>query len=175
MRNTMKKKPIYMYVLLVLSSIGTMLTFQSFFGESKVTLTDEMAAALNLTTALEKKEYVLFLENLIPDLRGPVAWLLLSLLIGALMVVAYFLLGKEDLIKASYAYFGQIGAFVLISLHTLWAYRSNTSVFTSEKLRTLFLGSSMLTFLFSVVVALVFVAIIYFKLRSYRASREGKE
>lgn len=51
----MKKKPIYMYVLLVLSSIGTMLTFQSFFGESKVTLTDEMAAALNLTTALEKK------------------------------------------------------------------------------------------------------------------------
>lgn len=55
MRNTMKKKPIYMYILLVLSTIGTMLTFQSFFGESKVTLTDEMAATLNLTTALEKK------------------------------------------------------------------------------------------------------------------------
>ena len=51
----MKKNPIYMYVLLALSAMGTLLTAQSFFGLAKVELTDEMAASLNLTTALERE------------------------------------------------------------------------------------------------------------------------
>ena len=45
----MKKNPIYMYVLLALSTMGTLLTAQSFFGLAKVEVTDEMAASLNLT------------------------------------------------------------------------------------------------------------------------------
>ena len=45
----MKKNPIYMYVLLALSAMGTLLTAQSFFGLAKVELTDEMAASLNLS------------------------------------------------------------------------------------------------------------------------------
>ena len=110
----MKKNPIYMYVLLALSAMGTLLTAQSFFGLAKVELTDEMAASLNLTTALEREEYKAFLEKLIVALRGPIAWLLLSLLIGGLIAVAYFFLSKKDIVKATYAYMGQIGAFVLM-------------------------------------------------------------
>ena len=97
----MKKNPIYMYVLLALSTMGTLLTAQSFFGLAKVEVTDEMAASLNLTTALEREEYKAFLEKLIVALRGPIAWLLISLLIGGLIAVGYFFLSKKDIVKAT--------------------------------------------------------------------------
>ena len=155
----MKKNPIYMYVLLALSAMGTLLTAQSFFGLAKVELTDEMAASLNLTTALEREEYKAFLEKLIVALRGPIAWLLLSLLIGGLIAVGYFFLSKKDIVKATYAYMGQISAFVLMSLHNFLSYRSSMSVITSDKLRTLLQASSLYALVLSVVVALVYLGI----------------
>ena len=152
----MKKNPIYMYVLLALSAMGTLLTAQSFFGLAKVELTDEMAASLNLTTALEREEYK--------------AWLLLSLLIGGLIAVAYFFLSKKDIVKATYAYMGQIGAFVLMSLHNFLSYRSSMSVITSDKLRTLLQASSLYALVLSVVVALVYLGILLYKLKNRPAS-----
>lgn len=166
----MKKNPIYMYVLLALSAMGTLLTAQSFFGLAKVELTDEMAASLNLTTALEREEYKVFLEKLIVALRGPIAWLLLSLLIGGLIAVGYFFLSKKDIVKATYAYMGQIGAFVLMSLHNFLSYRSSMSVITSDKLRTLLQASSLYALVLSVVVALVYLGILLYKLKNRPAS-----
>lgn len=162
----MKKNPIYMYVLLALSAMGTLLTAQSFFGLAKVELTDEMAASLNLTTALEREEYKAFLEKLIVALRGPIAWLLLSLLIGGLIAVGYFFLSKKDIVKATYAYMGQISAFVLMSLHNFLSYRSSMSVITSDKLRTLLQASSLYALVLSVVVALVYLGILLYKLKN---------
>ncbi|MCE3591969.1 ABC transporter permease [Streptococcus sp. XMC] len=166
----MKKNPIYMYVLLALSAMGTLLTAQSFFGLAKVELTDEMAASLNLATALEREEYKAFLEKLIVALRGPIAWLLLSLLIGGLIAVGYFFLSKKDIVKATYAYMGQIGAFVLMSLHNFLSYRSSMSVITSDKLRTLLQASSLYALVLSVVVALVYLGILLYKLKNRPAS-----
>lgn len=166
----MKKNPIYMYVLLALSAMGTFLTAQSFFGLAKVELTDEMATSLNLTTALEREEYKAFLEKLIVALRGPIAWLLISLLIGGLIAVGYFFLSKKDIVKATYAYIGQIGAFLLISLHNFWSYRSSMSVITSDKLRTLLQASSLYALVLSVVVALVYLGILLYKLKNRPAS-----
>ncbi|MCG5642258.1 ABC transporter permease [Streptococcus xiaochunlingii] len=166
----MKKNPIYMYVLLALSAMGTLLTAQSFFGLAKVELTDEMAASLNLTTALEREEYKAFLEKLIVALRGPIAWLLLSLLIGGLIAVGYFFLSKKDIVKATYAYMGQISAFVLMSLHNFLSYRSSMSVITSDKLRTLLQASSLYALVLSVVVALVYLGILLYKLKNRPAS-----
>lgn len=166
----MKKNPIYMYVLLALSAMGTVLTAQSFFGLAKVELTDEMAASLNLTTALEREEYKAFLEKLIVALRGPIAWLLLSLLIGGLIAVGYFFLSKKDIVKATYAYMGQISAFVLMSLHNFLSYRSSMSVITSDKLRTLLQASSLYALVLSVVVALVYLGILLYKLKNRPAS-----
>lgn len=166
----MKKNPIYMYVLLALSAMGTLLTAQSFFGLAKVELTDEMAASLNLTTALEREEYKAFLEKLIVALRGPIAWLLLSLLIGGLIAVGYFFLSKKDIVKATYTYMGQISAFVLMSLHNFLSYRSSMSVITSDKLRTLLQASSLYALVLSVVVALVYLGILLYKLKNRPAS-----
>lgn len=166
----MKKNPIYMYVLLALSAMGTLLTAQSFFGLAKVELTDEMAASLNLTTALEREEYKAFLEKLIVALRGPIAWLLLSLLIGGLIAVGYFFLSKKDIVKATYAYMGQISAFVLMSLHNFLSYRSSMSVITSDKLRTLLQASSLYALVLSVAVALVYLGILLYKLKNRPAS-----
>lgn len=166
----MKKNPIYMYVLLALSAMGTLLTAQSFFGLAKVEVTDETAASLNLTTALEREEYKAFLEKLIVALRGPIAWLLLSLLIAGLIAVGYFFLSKKDIVKATYAYMGQIGAFFLISLHNFWSYRSSMSVITSDKLRTLIQASSLYALVLSVVVALVYLGILLYKLKNRPAS-----
>ena len=166
----MKKNPIYMYVLLALSAMGTLLTAQSFFGLAKVELTDEMAASLNLTTALEREEYKAFLEKLIVALRGPIAWLLLSLLIGGLIAVGYFFLSKKDIVKATYAYMGQISAFVLMSLHNFLSYRSSMSVITSDKLRTLLQASSLYALVLSIVVALVYLGILLYKLKNRPAS-----
>lgn len=166
----MKKNPIYMYVLLALSAMGTLLTAQSFFGLAKVELTDEMAASLNLTTALEREEYKAFLEKLIVALRGPIAWLLLSLLIGGLIAVGYFFLSKKDIVKATYAYMGQISAFVLMSLHNFLSYRSSMSVITSDKLRTLLQASSLYALVLSVVVALIYLGILLYKLKNRPAS-----
>ncbi|MFQ6810247.1 MAG: ABC transporter permease [Streptococcus sp.] len=159
-----------MYVLLALSAMGTLLTAQSFFGLAKVELTDEMAASLNLTTALEREEYKAFLEKLIVALRGPIAWLLLSLLIGGLIAVGYFFLSKKDIVKATYAYMGQISAFVLMSLHNFLSYRSSMSVITSDKLRTLLQASSLYALVLSVVVALVYLGILLYKLKNRPAS-----
>ena len=166
----MKKNPIYMYVLLALSAMGTLLTAQSFFGLAKVEVTDEMAASLNLTTALEREEYKAFLEKLIVALRGPIAWLLLSLLIGGLIAVGYFFLSKKDIVKATYAYMGQISAFVLMSLHNFLSYRSSMSVITSDKLRTLLQASSLYALVLSIVVALVYLGILLYKLKNRPAS-----
>ena len=151
----MKKNPIYMYVLLALSTMGTLLTAQSFFGLAKVEVTDEMAASLNLTTALEREEYKAFLEKLIVALRGP---------------IGYFFLSKKDIVKATYAYMGQIGAFLLISLHNFWSYRSSMSVITTDKLRTLLQASSLYALVLSVVVALVYLGILLYKLKNKPAS-----
>ena len=104
----MKKNPIYMYVLLALSAMGTLLTAQSFFGLAKVEITDETAASLNLTTAIEREEYKAFLEKLIVALRGPIAWLLLSLLIGGLIAVGYFFLSKKDIVTSAFFYISYI-------------------------------------------------------------------
>lgn len=166
----MKKNPIYMYVLLALSAMGTLLTAQSFFGLAKVEITDETAASLNLTTAIEREEYKAFLEKLIVALRGPIAWLLLSLLIGGLIAVGYFFLSKKDIVKATYTYMGQIGAFVLISLHNFWSYRSSMSVITTDKLRTLIQASSLYALVLSIVVALVYLGILLYKLKNRPAS-----
>ena len=166
----MKKNAIYMYVLLAISAMGTLLTAQSFFGLAKVEVTDEMAASLNLTTALEREEYKAFLEKLIVALRGPIAWLLLSLLIGGLIAVGYFFLSKKDIVKATYAYMGQISAFVLMSLHNFLSYRSSMSVITSDKLRTLLQASSLYALVLSVVVALVYLGILLYKLKNRPAS-----
>lgn len=166
----MKKNPIYMYVLLALSAMGTLLTAQSFFGLAKVEITDETAASLNLTTAIEREEYKAFLEKLIVALRGPIAWLLLSLLIGGLIAVGYFFLSKKDIVKATYVYMGQIGAFVLISLHNFWSYRSSMSVITTDKLRTLIQASSLYALVLSIVVALVYLGILLYKLKNRPAS-----
>ena len=166
----MKKNPIYMYVLLALSAMGTLLTAQSFFGLAKVEITDETAASLNLTTAIEREEYKAFLEKLIVALRGPIAWLLLSLLIGGLIAVGYFFLSKKDIVKATYAYMGQIGAFVLRSLHNFWSYRSSMSVITTDKLRTLIQASSLYALVLSIVVALVYLGILLYKLKNRPAS-----
>ena len=71
--------------------MGTLLTAQSFFGLAKVELTDEMAASLNLTTALEREEYKAFLEKLIVALRGPICLVVAISFDWGLIAVCLFL------------------------------------------------------------------------------------
>ena len=65
---------------------------------------------------------------------------------------------------------GQIGAFVLMSLHNFLSYRSSMSVITSDKLRTLLQASSLYALVLSVVVALVYLGILLYKLKNRPAS-----
>ena len=54
----MKKKPIYLYILLFFSTVGTLTSAVSTFGASKsFELTDDFAKQLGLTTAQDKADY----------------------------------------------------------------------------------------------------------------------
>ena len=60
----MKKKPIYLYILLFFSTVGTLTSAVSTFGASKsFELTDDFAKQLGLTTAQDKADYVTYYEK----------------------------------------------------------------------------------------------------------------
>ena len=60
----MKKKPIYLYILLFFSTVGTLTSAVSTFGASKsFELTDDFAKQLGLTTAQDKADYVAYYEK----------------------------------------------------------------------------------------------------------------
>lgn len=60
----MKKNPIYLYILLFFSTVGTLTSAVSTFGASKsFELTDDFAKQLGLTTAQDKADYVAYYEN----------------------------------------------------------------------------------------------------------------
>ena len=105
----MKKKPIYLYILLFFSTVGTLTSAVATFGASKnFELTDDFANQLALTTAQDKADYMVYYEKSVQVNQSPLAFLFVSLIIIALLATFYFLFMKQDLLTAHYTYMGQI-------------------------------------------------------------------
>ena len=105
----MKKKPIYLYILLFFSTVGTLTSAVSTFGASKsFELTENFANQLGLTTAQDKADYVTYYEKSAQLNQSPLTFLFVSLILIALLATFYFLFMKQDLLTAHYTYMGQI-------------------------------------------------------------------
>ena len=71
----MKKKPIYLYILLFFSTVGTLTSAVSTFGASKsFELTDDFAKQLGLTTAQDKADYLAYYGKSAQANQSPLAF-----------------------------------------------------------------------------------------------------
>ena len=157
----MKKNPIYLYVLLFFSTVGTFNSLASTFISSKAfELSDDFAKQMGLTTAQDKADYVTYMEKSVQVNQSPFAFLMVSLITIALLAIIYFLFVKRDLLKAHYAFIGQI---VIFSCYNYFVLSSLFSVFSNETLRQRYQSSSVLALLLLTALAALFLGIILYK------------
>ena len=150
----MKKNPIYLYVLLFFSTVGTFNSLASTFISSKAfELSDDFAKQMGLTTAQDKADYVTYMEKSVQVNQSPFA----------LLAIIYFLFVKRDLLKAHYAFIGQIVISYIFSCYNYFVLSSLFSVFSNETLRQRYQSSSVLALLLLTALAALFLGIILYK------------
>lgn len=160
----MKKKPIYLYILLFFSTVGTLTSAVSTFGASKsFELTDDFAKQLGLTTAQDKADYLAYYGKSAQANQSPLAFLFVSLILIALLATFYFLFMKEDLLTAHYTYLGQILLNQVFSFYNYFAGRPLLASFSNSALRQRYLASSFLALLLLTALNLLFFGIILYK------------
>ena len=160
----MKKNPIYLYVLLFFSTVGTFNSLASTFISSKAfELSDDFAKQMGLTTAQDKADYVTYMEKSVQVNQSPFAFLMVSLITIALLAIIYFLFVKRDLLKAHYAFIGQIVISYIFSCYNYFVLSSVFSVFSNETLRQRYQSSSVLALLLLTALAALFLGIILYK------------
>ena len=160
----MKKKPIYLYILLFFSTVGTLTSAVATFGASKnFELTDDFANQLGLTTTQDKADYLVYFEKSVQVNQSPLAFLFVSLIIIALLATFYFLFMKQDLLTAHYTYMGQIVLSQAFSFYNYFVGRSLLATFSNPSLRQRYLVSSSLALLLLTVFSLLFFGIILYK------------
>ena len=160
----MKKKPIYLYILLFFSTVGTLTSAVSTFGASKsFELTDDFAKQLGLTTAQDKADYVTYYEKSAQLNQSPLTFLFVSLILIALLATFYFLFMKQDLLTAHYTYMGQI---VLSQVYSCYRYFTESPLLATFSNPDLFKRYSFATFvalLYMTALSLLFFGIILYK------------
>ncbi len=160
----MKKKPIYLYILLFFSTVGSLSAAVSTFGASKsFELTEDFAKQLGLTTAQDKADYLAYYEKSAQANQSPLAFLFVSLILIALLATFYFLFIKEDLLTAHYTYMGQIALSQAFSCYNYFTGRSLLATFSNPSLHQRYLVSSFLALLLLTALALIFFGIILYK------------
>lgn len=161
----MKKKPIYLYILLFFSTVGTLTSAVSTFGASKsFELTDDFAKQLvGLTTAQDKADYVTYYEKSAQLNQSPLTFLFVSLILIALLATFYFLFMKQDLLTAHYTYMGQILLSQAFSCYNYFAGRPLLASFSNSALRQRYLASSSIALLLLTALSLLFLGIVLYK------------
>jgi len=148
----MKKKPIYLYILLFFSTVGTLTSAVSTFGASKsFELTDDFAKQLGLTTAQDKSDYVTYYEKSAQLNQSPLTFLFVSLILIALLATFYFLFMKQDLLTAHY------------TCYNYFAGRPLLASFSTPSLRQRYLASSSIALLLLTALSLLFLGIVLYK------------
>ena len=160
----MKKKPIYLYILLFFSTVGTLTWAIPIFGGPKsAELTDDIEKAMELTNAQDKANYVLYQDKLGQLNQSPLTFLFVSLIIIALLATFYFLFMKQDLLTAHYTYMGQILLSQAFSCYNYFAGRPLLASFSTPSLRQRYLASSSIALLYMTALSLLFFGIILYK------------
>ena len=150
----MKKNPIYLYVLLFFSTVGTFNSLASTFISSKAfELSDDFAKQMDVT----------YMEKSVQVNQSPFAFLMVSLITIALLAIIYFLFVKRDLLKAHYAFIGQIVISYIFSCYNYFVLSSLFSVFSNEVLRQRYQSSSKIAWLLLTALAALFLGIILHK------------
>ena len=160
----MKKKPIYLYILLFFSTVGTLTWAIPIFGGPKsAELTDDIEKAMELTNAQDEANYVLYQDKLGQLNQSPLTFLFVSLIIIALLATFYFVFMKEDLLTAHYTYMGQI---VLSQAYSCYRYFTESPLLATFSNPDLFKRYSFATFvalLYMTALSLLFFGIILYK------------
>ena len=151
----MKKKPIYLYILLFFSTVGTLTSAVSTFGASKsFELTDDFAKQLGLTTAQDKADYVAYYEKSAQLNQSPLTFLFVSLILIALLANFLF---------PHYTYMGQILLSQAFSCYNYFAGRPLLASFSTPSLRQRYLASSSIALLLLTALSLLFLGIVLYK------------
>ena len=163
------KKPIYFYVLLVLSSLSTLSSLYAIF-VSKHAVNIQKTGDPNIDKF--STESLTFIEKSAVISRGGLAIGVTMLSLFLLAATWYFLL-KRDIPKASYLYLGQMVANLLYALYSFVAFRNIAmSVFTTDLGRSTTDMSLMVGAGVAILVFLIFAGIIVFKLFRYQNAQE---
>ena len=99
----MKKKPIYLYILVPLSTLFALLGSLSYFTASPQRLEPEQLKPLGLTKQ-DVSQYQTYLEKSFRLFHNPVVLLFLLLSLVLLGATIFFLFIKKDLLWANIAY-----------------------------------------------------------------------
>ena len=163
------KKPIYFYVLLVLSSISAIFSaYGVFFSKA----TAKFPETDNAQLAQYYKETEVFLSKMNSLNHGILSMVVVVLSLLLLAGTWYFLL-KRDIPKASYLYLGDLILGFLFSLYSFVFTRGLiASVYTSDFSRSSASFGLVVGLATAIVFFLIFAGVIVFKLFRYQNVQE---
>lgn len=167
----MKKKPIYLYVLLGLETVGTLWGLISKFSSSN----DAVETLLKGVNEPAKSQYATYFSKS-AELSGSLINNIFFYVGLLLLIAAWFFVFKKDIFKANLIYIAN----VLIGLiGTAYGYVVAKGIATSSFSDPSLLSSQILglnfTIGFSVVVSLIFLSIVIFKLIKQQKEAESVE
>lgn len=152
----MKKKPIYLYVLLTLSVISTVFaTVTKFLSTKPTTLTAQLAEALKLQTEQAKTAYQTYLDKLFDLSHGLPANLFFYLNILTIIACIFFLV-KKDLLKANITYIVNVLLYFISIIFYFVSGRPLLMELSEKKVDVTFIES---TNNYSLIIAIVYTVI----------------
>ena len=167
----MKKKPIYLYVLLGLETVGTLWGLVSKFSSSN----DAVESLLKGMKEPVKSQYATYFSKS-AELSGSLINNIFFYVGLLLLIAAWFFVFKKDVFKANLIYIAN----VLIGLiGTAYGYVVAKGIATPSFSDPSLLSSQLLglnfTIGFSVVISLIFLSIVIFKLIKQQKEAESAE
>ena len=167
----MKKKPIYLYVLLGLETVGTLWGLVSKFSSSN----DAVETLLKGINEPAKSQYATYFSKS-AELSGSLINNIFFYVGLLLLIAAWFFVFKKDVFKANLIYIAN----VLIGLiGTAYGYVVAKGIATPSFSDPSLLSSQLLglnfTIGFSVVISLIFLSIVIFKLIKQQKEAESAE
>lgn len=173
----MKKKPVFLYVLLGISILGVLMGIYGFIQTPN--LIKAWNELLTNETAVQQLGGVEIVKNQLASFewsRTPLAMFLNvvpMILVGA---SAFFLFFKKDVVKSTYSYLAMRVVVLIASMVTILnSNRMAHSIVKDKEALAAVLQGNKFGVIFSVIIFLVLSAIAYFGLRHYQKALEEEE
>ncbi|MBP2623918.1 ABC transporter permease [Streptococcus oricebi] len=170
----MKKKPIYLYVLVIISSVLSLLGVFSYFTASPKKPEADQLKMMGLDKQ-QASQYQTFLDKSFTQFHNPLALLLIICSLVILGASIYFLFFKKDLLWAHLAYSAYLIFGLLELIYNRILSGQVLAYLTIPQLKELQIQVENVAYIFSLVFQSLFLAIVLFKLWRQQRILEQEE